>query len=194
MTSRMLDARKILVMGMAVQAGLAVEAFPSFFHSAPIWAQPIVGSALVAGTLVAIALNLLFRIGIRKVATLSVDPRHFSTSTVSDFMQDQGAAWAARRDVVNRATFGAVQLLELLGAVPGDIELEARFDEFNLDVLVRYTGSPLEFPERRPSAREIIASAEGERLLAGHLLRRSADRISSRAVGEQAEVHLHYDH
>jgi NCS2 family nucleobase:cation symporter-2 len=172
MTSRMLDARKILVIGMAVHAGLAVEVFPSFFRSAPIWAQPIVGSALVAGTLVAIALNLLFRIGVRKVATFSVDPQHFSTSAVSDFMQDQGAAWAARRDVVNRATFGAVQLLELLGDTPGPIELEARFDEFNLDLRVRYTGAPLEFPERRPSAREIIASAEGERLLAGHLLRR----------------------
>jgi NCS2 family nucleobase:cation symporter-2 len=109
-------------------------------------------------------------------------------------MQDQGAAWAARRDVVNRATFGAVQLLELLGDTPGPIELEARFDEFNLDLRVRYTGMPLEFPERRPSAREIMASAEGERLLAGHLLRRSADRISSRGLGERAEVHLHYDH
>jgi xanthine permease XanP len=50
------------------------------------------------------------------------------------------------------------------------------------------------FPDHRPSAREILESAEGERLLAGHLLRRSADRISSRALGERAEVHLHYDH
>jgi xanthine permease XanP len=109
-------------------------------------------------------------------------------------MQDQGAAWGARREVINRATFGAVQLLELLGGTPGRTELEARFDEFNLDLRVRYTGAPLQFPERRPSAREIVASAEGERSLAGHLLRRSADRISSRALGERAEVHLHYDH
>jgi len=194
MTSRMLDARKILVIGMAVHAGLAVEFFPSFFRSVPAWAQPIVGSALVAGTLVAIALNLLFRIGVRKVATFSVDREHFSTSDVSDFMQDQGAAWGARREVINRASFSAAQLLELLGDTPGPIELEARFDEFNLDLRVRYSGVPLEFPERRPSAREIMASAEGERLLAGYLLRQSADRISSRALGERAEVHLHYDH
>ena len=194
MTSRMLDARKILVIGMAVHAGLAVEFFPSFFRSAPAWAQPIVGSALVAGTLVAIALNLLFRIGVRKVATFSVDPEHYSASGVSDFMQDQGAAWGARRDVINRASFGAAQLLELLGDTPGKVELEARFDEFNLDLRVRYTGAPLVFPERRPSAREIMASAEGERSLAGYLLRQSADRISSRALGERAEVHLHYDH
>jgi hypothetical protein len=90
-----------------------------------------------------------------------VDPQHYSTSAVSDFMQDQGAVWAARRDVVNRATFGAAQLLELLGDTPGPIELEARFDEFNLDLRVRYPGAPLEFPERRPSAREIMASGRG---------------------------------
>ena len=97
---------------------------------------------------------------------------------MEQFLAEQGAHWAARRDIINRAIFGAVQLLELLGDPPGGVELEAGFDEFNLDLRVRYTGAPLEFAERRPSAREIMASAEGERLLAGHLLRRSADRIS----------------
>jgi NCS2 family nucleobase:cation symporter-2 len=113
---------------------------------------------------------------------------------VEKFLAEQGAHWAARRDIINRATFGVVQLLELLGDTPGGIELEARFDEFNLDLRVRYIGAPLTFPEHRPSAREIMISAEGERLLAGHLLRRSADRINSRALSEGAEVHLHYDH
>jgi len=39
-----------------------------------------------------------------------------------------------------------------------------------------------------------MASEDGERLLAGYLLRRSADRISSRQSGDTAEVTLHYDH
>ena len=41
---------------------------------------------------------------------------------------------------------------------------------------------------------EIVASEDGERRLAGYLLRRSADRISCRASGDRAEVDLHYDH
>jgi hypothetical protein len=52
----------------------------------------------------------------------------------------------------------------------------------------------LVIPEKRPSPREIVASDEGERLLACYLLRRSADHISCRTVGDRAEVHLHYDH
>jgi xanthine permease XanP len=66
-----------------------------------------------------------------------VDPEHYSVSDVSDFMQEQGTAWGARRDVINRATFGAAQLFELLGDSPRGVELEARFDEFNLDLRVR---------------------------------------------------------
>jgi hypothetical protein len=59
---------------------------------------------------------------------------------------------------------------------------------------VKYVGEPLEIPERKPTPREIIASDDGERLLAGYLLRRSADRITSRRSGETSEVVLHYDH
>jgi len=48
--------------------------------------------------------------------------------------------------------------------------------------------------EQRPSPRQILETAEGERLQAGYLLRRSADGIASRETGGRAEVHLHCDH
>jgi xanthine permease XanP len=109
-------------------------------------------------------------------------------------LSDNGARWAARRDVINRATFGVVQLLEVLGDPPKGVEVDASFDEFNLDVRVRYAGAPLLIPEKKPAPREIMASKDGERLLAGYLLRQSADRILSRQNGDAAEVTLHYDH
>ena len=64
----------------------------------------------------------------------------------------------------------------------------------NLDIPIRYAGAPLNIPEQRPTLREIVASEEGERLLAGYLLRQSADRIQARASGESTEMLLHYDH
>ena len=81
-----------------------------------------------------------------------------------------------------------------LGDPPGGVEIEASFDEFNLDVRIRYIGTPLGLPAQKPTPREIVANEDGERLLAGYLLRRSADRISSHASGDRCEVHLHYDH
>ena len=59
---------------------------------------------------------------------------------------------------------------------------------------MRYRGNPLTIPEKRPTPREILTSDEGERLLAGYLLRRSADRIASTGAAGGAEIDLHYDH
>ena len=87
-----------------------------------------------------------------------------------------------------------MQLLEVVGDVPEGTDVEASFDEFNLDIRVRYQGAPLVIPEQRPTPREIVASEDGERLLAGYLLRRSADRITCKVSGGEAEVQLHYDH
>jgi hypothetical protein len=77
---------------------------------------------------------------------------------------------------------------------PDGVQVEASFDEFNLDVRLRYAGATSPIPEIKPIPREIVASEDGELLLAGYLLRRSAGRISSRLSGNAAEVPLHYDH
>jgi xanthine permease XanP len=193
-TARMLDARKTIVIGLSFGAAVMADVYQDVFATVPTFLQPILGNALVLGTSCGVLLNLITRIGVRQRASVRLEAGHINRETVEQFLGEQGARWAARRDIVNRAIFGAVQLLELLGDSPGGVELEASFDEFNLDLGIRYLGPPLVFPDNGPSARDILASAEGERLLAGHLLRRSADRISCRASGERAEVHLHYDH
>ena len=96
--------------------------------------------------------------------------------------------------MIGRAIFGAVQLIEMLKNPPGGIEVEASFDEFNLDLVFRYRGLPLTIPDQRPSPRDVMASEEGEQLLAGYLLRRTADRIESDSTGDVAEIRMHYDH
>jgi NCS2 family nucleobase:cation symporter-2 len=160
----------------------------------PFVFQPIFGNSLVLGTVCAVLLNLITRIGVRQRVSIKLAPGAINREGVEQFLSENGARWAARRDVMNRATFGVVQLLEVLGDSPKGVEVEASFDEFNLDVRVRYAGAPLSIPEKKPAPREIMASEDGERLLAGYLLRRSADRISSRQSGETVEVTLHYDH
>jgi NCS2 family nucleobase:cation symporter-2 len=109
-------------------------------------------------------------------------------------MKQQGAGWGARKDVIQRAIFGVVQVLDGIGNPPGGIEVEASFDEFNLDIRIHYAGAPLVIPERKPTPREIIADDDGERLLAGYLLRQTADRVQSRGTSAVAELVLHYDH
>jgi len=197
MTSRLIDARRTLIIALSLIAGMAVEVFPSIAASAPAPFASLVGSSLVLATMTALALNLAFRIGVRKSATLTIADRKIEPEAVERFFQTQGATWGARPDVVRRATYGTIQLLDAVAAEywrDGPIDIEASFDEFNLDVRVNYEGEALTFPDQRPSLADIRSSEAGARLLAGFMLRRNADRTRSEWKGGHARVLFHFDH
>jgi xanthine permease XanP len=193
-TARLLDSRKIIVIGFSFAMAMIADISHDLLARAPLLLHPILGNALVLGTFSAVLLNLLMRIGVRQRVTMKLDAGHVDRDTIERFLTEQGGRWGARRDIISRAIFGVVQVLEVVGDIPEGTEIQASFDEFNLDVKIRYKGAPLIIPERKPTPREIIASEDGERLLAGHLLRQSADRINCKATGYTTEVQLHYDH
>ncbi len=194
MTARMLDARKTLVIGFSFAMAVVADLYHEALMAVPIVLQPIFGNSLVLGTVCAVVLNLIMRIGVRQRVSIKLASGGINREAVEQFLSEQGGRWAARRDVVRRAIFGVVQVLEVVGDPPGGVEVEASFDEFNLDVRIRYVGALLTIPERKPTPKEILASEDGERLLAGYLLRQSADRISARDSGGSVEMTLHYDH
>jgi xanthine permease XanP len=193
-TARMLDARKNIVIGFSFAMAVVADIYHEALTDVPIVLQPILGNSLVLGTVSAVVLNLILRIGVRERVSMKLEPGNINREAVEQFLSEQGARWAARRDVIRRAIFGVVQVLEVVGDPPGGFEIEASFDEFNLDVRIRYAGAPLSIPDRKPTPREIVASEDGERLLAGYLLRQSADRIHARGTAGAAEMVLHYDH
>jgi len=197
MTSRLLDSRKTLVIGLAIVFGLAVEIFPGLLVVLPAALRPSFGNSLVFGTLVGLGLNLLFRIGLRRTVSMTVGPGAIDADVLEQFLDVQGAAWGARHDVIERAKFNLVQSIETLVSsrvASGPLEIEASFDEFNLDLRVSYEGEQLDLPEQRPTIEEIIESDAGERRLAGFLLRQFADRVTSRRAGGRATVGFHFDH
>ncbi|VTU17910.1 Xanthine permease XanP [Variovorax sp. PBS-H4] len=197
MTSRLLDARKTLVIGLAIVFGLAVEIFPGLVMVLPAALRPSFGNSLVLGTLVGLGLNLLFRIGLRRSVSMTVAPGAIDPVALEQFLDEHGAAWGARSDVIGRAKFNLVQSVETLlslGIASGPLAIQASFDEFNLDLQLSYEGADLELPEQRPTVDEIVDSEDGERRLAGFLLRNFADRVTSRRSGVRALVAFHFDH
>lgn len=82
----------------------------------------------------------------------------------------------------------------MIGPTPGGVELIVSFDEFNLDLRMSYQGAPLPLPERKPDTDAILASDDGERLLAGYLLRGSADKVQSTHRARRTLLHFHFDH
>ena len=197
MTSRLLDARKTFVIGFAFMGGIAVDLLPHAFDGAPAWVKPLLVSSLVLGPVSALLLNAVFRLGVRKTQRIQVDPAKPDAEALEEFMETQGAAWGARRDVIDRATFNLTQSIEIIvdSCEPqGLLEVAATFDEFNLDVRVSYNGSSPELPERRPTNEEIMESEEGHRRLAGFMLRRHADRVAATHRDGRSTILFHFDH
>jgi NCS2 family nucleobase:cation symporter-2 len=152
---------------------------------------------LTTGTIIALGLNLLFRLGVGKTVTLTLDQEAPNYDKLQEFFSRHGAAWGARRDIMARVMYGlnqAVETLVDLGASRTPVTVTMRYDEFNVDVALGYEGAAIDLPDRRPSDREIMDSEEGHRRLAGFLLRRNADRVSSSADKGRAVINFHFDH
>jgi NCS2 family nucleobase:cation symporter-2 len=197
MTSRLLDSRKTVLIGLALLAGLAVDAQPGLVRLMPEAWQPVLGTSLVLGTLLGLGLNMVFRIGTRRTKLLSIPLGEIDAKRIEEFLQASGESWGARGDVIERAKFNLVQSIETImeACDPEDaLEVSATFDEFNLDIRVNYTGPLLELPERRPTNEEIMETEEGHRRLAGYMLRRFADRVSATHKSGHSTVTFHFDH
>jgi NCS2 family nucleobase:cation symporter-2 len=197
MMSRMLDARRTFVLGLGILGGLTIEVFPTSVNLMPSEIAAVAGSSLVASTAIALVLNLLFRIGVRKTATLGVEREQIDPQKIESFLFEQGKAWGARPDVTNRASFGVIQLVEAVAEncwKTGKMVVQASFDEFRMEIAVTYPGERLDLPEQRPSIEQIRDSENGARLLGGFMLRRNADHIRSEIQDGKCTVHFLYDH
>lgn len=195
--SRLLDVRRTFVIGLSFISAIAVDISPAYFKTLPAALAPLVSSSMVTGMVMAILLNLVFRIGTRQVQRLEIAAGQIDPRALGEFMDACGASWGARRDVIERAKFNLQQSIETLassGLADGPMLAEASFDEFNLNIRVSYEGAPLELPEHRPSDDEIMESDEGERKLAGFMLRKFADRVAATHRNGRSTVAFQFIH
>jgi xanthine permease XanP len=197
MTSRMLDARKIFVVGISLVFGLSVRMVPGLYADVPDVLSSLFSSSLSLATVLVIVLNLVFRIGIRTRVALQLDPRADSTEKIFAFMQAQGETWGARKEVIDRATYAMSEFFEAagtLGLARDKIGAEVSFDEFNLDVDLRYDGELMEFSQQRPTEADLLSDERGVTKLAGFLIRNYVDRITSECVDGRCRIRFHFYH
>src|SRR5215468_5045520 len=94
-TSRMLDARRIFVVGIALIFGLSVDMVPGLYRDIPNQIQPLFSSSLAISTVLVVVLNLLFRIGVTKRQSLELTPGVDGSQKIFEFMESQGGLWGA---------------------------------------------------------------------------------------------------
>lgn len=196
LTSRMLDARRIFAVGIALIFGLSVEIAPDIYRMFPAILKPIFSSSTSLAAVLVVILSVLFRIGLRKQRTLELRTGHNHLDQITQFMDDQGSAWGMRKEVVSRAVDASYEVVNNLGLVPlrsENITLRTSWDELRLDVEVEYAGPPIELADSMPSVEEMGTQA-GVAHLAGYMVRQYADRVRIRYKDGACRVQLHFDH
>ncbi len=176
---------------------LSHDLFPELYRSAPAAIQPFVGSGLVLGLVSALLLNAIFRAGVRTRTSTLIERRMDAPDAIRTFLEQQGARWGARRDVMERAIFGTIQAVESITEhcnVEGPIAIDASFDEFKLDIRLSWRGDDFMLEDRRPTDDEIRDSEDGIRRLAGYLIHRNADGVRASRKGDLAMLEFHFQH
>jgi xanthine permease XanP len=195
-TARMLDARRIFALGIALIFGLSVEIVPDLYKSFPADLRPIFSSSTSFATILVVVLSLFFRIGLKKNRTLELRTGHDHLDEITHFMEEQGSAWGMRSEVVSRATDAAYEVVNNLSLLPlrsEAITMRTSFDELRLDVEIEYDGPPIEIADTMPTLEE-MGTQSGSMRLAGFLIRQYADRVRVREKNGICQVKLHFEH
>lgn len=205
--SRQLDTRGVFIIGISLVVGVALMMMPGVADGVPALLHPLVGSGFIMTGVLAIVLNLLFRLGIRKTQVQEIDTDGPATTVqVTDFIERVGGAWAARRDVVRRAALAAVEVVEAID-LDGDgrrvTAVIGSFDELNLNIELRHTGAPL--PLEPAATMDLSSLLDGEddkaidvaiANMSQVLIQRLADRMKCGIdpAAHTAFLRLHFNH
>jgi NCS2 family nucleobase:cation symporter-2 len=196
LTSRMLDARRIFAVGIALIFGMSVEIVPDLYRTLPAFLRPVFSSSTSVATVLVVLLSLLFRAGIKKHRTLELRIGHDHLDEITQFMDDQGSALGMRQEVISRATDAAYELINNLSLLPlrsEIITLSTSWDELRLDLEIEYAGLTIELANSMPAVEE-MGTPQGAAQLAGYLIRQYADRVKIREKDGLCRVLLHFDH
>jgi NCS2 family nucleobase:cation symporter-2 len=196
LTSRMLDSRRIFVVGISLIFGLSVEISPELYRYAPEALRPLFSSSTSLATVLVVLLSFLFRLGVAKERTLIFHPDKDALDVIHDFMEEQGAAWGMRREVEIRAVHAIHEVIASvvsLNPLLEQLEIVVEFDEFNLNAVVQYSGLTPILAEAPPTAEELSTEA-GIAALSGYMIRGYADRVRIKQRDQLTRIQLHFDH
>lgn len=192
--ARMMSARRMLVVGVSIAGGVAVQATPEIAAQAPEALAIILESPLVVGSLLAIGINAIMRIGIARTERIVVDEGAGRHDQIADKLDEWGEVWGLSRATVLQATTAVNQLVEAIEDIKeGDAILEARHDDVNLDIRILYKGQAMVFPDKAPTADELMNDADGVSRMAGWLVRHLSDRAAVFVEGDQSGVTLRFE-
>ncbi len=197
LTSRMLDSRRVFVVGVSLIFGLSVEISPDVYRFAPEAVRPIFSSSTALATVLVVLLSLFFRMGVSKQREFVFHPGTEKFDAIHNFLEEQCATWGMRPEVEQRASRSIHEVVaSILSLNPAlrAIEFLLEFDELRLTANIDYNGACPLLADRLPTAEELLTDA-GISALSGFMVRQFADRVRVKPRGTTScHIQLQFDH
>lgn len=194
--SRLLDVRRIFMVGCSVIVGLSSLRSGAHTTGLPEWAASIASSPFALASLCAVLLNSVFRIGTRQKASLCIGASTESIEQLLRFLEVQCATWGTRRQVLLQLQACATEVFELLilmHSATGPIDIEACSKEHRLELAIAYDGAPPPLEPGSPEPEELLSSEAAVSRLAGALVRQYADGVSIESRQGRQRIKLHFE-
>lgn len=147
MLSRMIDARKLFVIGLPMMVAIAFGFVPQLQHDVPHNLQPLVSSPLTSATLLAIVLNFLFQIGIKKTFSLSVALDNNPLTSIAQKLHCKGAEWGALPNTIVQAQKVSAELVQALKyhhLSDQQVQVNVRYDDLGLQGELVFEGKAID--------------------------------------------------
>jgi xanthine/uracil permease len=200
-TGRMLDARRVQMIGFSLLVGTAYEVMPQVFATLPQWAQLLTRSSLMVAVLCALLLNLVFRLGVRRSASVTTRAETLEGAALSDWVTQQGGAWGARPDVMHRVSGALTEIADARGELltpDGEVRIDLSFDEYHVDMRIEYDGEPVDLSDTAPVGPGDLDTIDIDRLqarLRAGLIRGLASSVDVRESGlGRQQLHMRFEH
>jgi xanthine/uracil permease len=201
--NRMLNDRRIFVIGFSIVLGLSSALLPSVYQEMPVILRPILESPLAVSTLSAMLLTQLFRFGAALKTSFKVELSDTRNESLQEMAVNQslrrvlvglGADVGADKGLVDRAidvTAELVAAMRIVGCVEGAVHFSARLEDARVEISLRYEGLPIPVTEQLEESSTQTA-IPGSPL--GHVLQlsRHVDRLAVSSHGAQQSLLLIY--
>jgi len=189
--SRMLSPRRALVIGLSVGAGILLQSVPTLTSRFAGTSIEHVLAPMTFATIVAIALNLIMRIGIRQKETLIFSG---PGSDADEILATLGERWGMHRQTCARAAAATGELLELLATTTkGPIDCAVSYNELVLVMTFAYDGRPIVLPDKLPDVDDLAESDDRVTQMAGWIVRKLSDYSTTGVAGHRQQVQLIFE-
>lgn len=192
--TRMLSPRRMIVIGIPVSLGIAVVAVPGLTAGLTGSAAAIANSPYIVAAILVLILNAAARIGVAQTTSRTFLPSDNWNEQVSHLLNHLSGAWGLPQKSVLSVKTVLLEVEDLiLNSSSGPIEVVASYDELKLNIKFIYSGLPIVFPDKMPTAEQMLEEPDGVRRMSAWLVRGLSNRCTSFKKAGREGLALHFD-